>query len=61
VQNDTDFLKKYYSEEAWAKWRSRKDGWPSQETIGLLNDAEQALGEHPESEKAQALAMRWWR
>jgi hypothetical protein len=59
MQKDTDFLKKYYSEEAWAKWRSRERGWPSQEMIGLLEDAEQAVGERPDSEKAQALAMRW--
>ena len=59
MQKNPDFLEKYYSEEAWAKWRSRKRGWLSEEMIGLLSHAEQALGEHPESEKAQALAMRW--
>ena len=59
LQTSTDFLKKYYSEEAWAKWRTKEHDWPSQETIDLLSDAERALGEAPESEQAQALVMRW--
>lgn len=59
MPKDTDFLKNYYSEEAWAKWRSRERVWLSEEMIDLLSDAKQALGEHPEGEKGQALAMRW--
>jgi DNA-binding transcriptional MerR regulator len=58
-------MKKYYSEEAWAKMVKRRDrsaesrrrawrGW-----LDLFRDVEASLGEDPASKTAQALAKRW--
>jgi DNA-binding transcriptional MerR regulator len=59
MQNSIDAMKKYYSEEAWAKVGPRYEGEFSQEWIDLYRDLEAALGEDPASEKVQALAVRW--
>ncbi len=66
MQNDTDFLKKYYSEEAWNKLAGRRTEWTpelQEQTTrawsDLFRDVEAALGEDPASEKAQALGVRW--
>ncbi len=66
MQNSTDWMKKYYSSEAWAKIGQRKPVWSpelqervSREWTELFRDVEAALGEDPGSEKAQALAARW--
>jgi len=60
MQSDVEAMKKYYSEEAWAKVGPRYEGDPSQEWIDLYRDLEAALGEDPASEKAQELVARWW-
>ena len=66
MQDNMDWSKKYYSEEAQAKVEERKKLWSpelqervSREWIQLFRDVEAALGEDPASEKAQALAARW--
>jgi DNA-binding transcriptional MerR regulator len=59
MQGNTDFMRKYYSEEAWAKWTARHNHWPSEEWIELLGEIQQSLGTTPESSEAQALAARW--
>ncbi len=66
MQSDTEWAKKYYSEEARATIDERKRLWSpelqervSKEWSDLFRDVEAALDEHPASEKAQALAERW--
>jgi hypothetical protein len=56
--------KKYFSEQGWVKfWEIRKAPgqysviWQSR--VDLFREAESYLGEDPDSEKAQALAVRW--
>lgn len=66
MQDNMDWYKKYYSEEAQAKIEERKSLWSpenqerwSKEWSDLFRDVEAALGEDPASERAQALAARW--
>ena len=66
MQDNMDWSKKYYSEEAQAKIEERKRLWSpenqerwSKEWSDLFRDVEAALGEDPASAKAQALAGRW--
>ena len=66
MQDNMDWSKKYYSEEAQAKVEERKKLWSpenqerwSKEWSDLFRDVEAALGEDPASAKAQALAARW--
>jgi DNA-binding transcriptional MerR regulator len=66
MQDNMDWSKKYYSEEAQAKVEERKQLWSpenqerwSKEWSDLFRDVEAALGEDPAREKAQALAARW--
>lgn len=66
MQNDTDWMMKYYSKEALAKLEKRKALWSpemqeqvSREWAALFKDIEASLGEDPSSPKAQAMAVRW--
>lgn len=66
MQDNMDWTKKYYTEEARAKVEERKQLWSpqnqerwSQEWSDLFREVEAAAGENPASEKAQALAARW--
>lgn len=66
MQDNMDWSKKYYSEEAQAKIEVRKQLWSpenqerwSREWSELFRDVEAALGEDPASAKAQGLAARW--
>lgn len=66
MQNDTDWMKKYYSKEALAKLDERKALWSpelqgqiSKDWAALFKDIEASLDEDPASPKAQALAARW--
>jgi DNA-binding transcriptional MerR regulator len=66
MQDNMDWSKKYYSEEAQAKIEDRKKLWSpenqerwSKEWSDLFRDVEAALGEDPAGAKAQALAARW--
>jgi DNA-binding transcriptional MerR regulator len=66
MQNDSEWTKKYYSDEAQAKVEERKALWSPelQEQVGkdwaqLFSDVEGSLNEDPAGPKAQALAARW--
>lgn len=66
MQNDTDWMKKYYSKEALAKLEERKAFWSPemQERVGkewatLFKEIEASLDDDPAGPKAQALAARW--
>jgi MerR family transcriptional regulator, thiopeptide resistance regulator len=66
MQDNTDFMKKYYSEEAQAKMTVRREQWnpklqeqATKDWDDLFRDVEAALGDDPASPKVQALAARW--
>ena len=68
MQNDADWTKKYYSDEARAKVEERKPLWSpelqakvSQQWTELIADVEAAVHRHedPSSTAAQSLAARW--
>ena len=66
MQDNMDWSKKYYSNEAQIKIEEHKQLWSpenqerwSKEWSDLFRDVEAALGEDPAGEKAQALAARW--
>lgn len=66
MQENADFMKRYYSEEAQAKMADRREQWnpelqaeATKAWTDLFRDVEAALGEDPAGQKAQALAARW--
>lgn len=66
MQENVEFTKKYYSEEAQAKLAERRNEWKPEMQAEvtrawneLFRDVEAALDEDPASAKAQALAARW--
>jgi DNA-binding transcriptional MerR regulator len=68
MQNNTDWAKKYYSDDALEKIEQGKQRWSpelqervTREWTDLFRDVEAALaqGEGPEGKVAQALAARW--
>jgi MerR family transcriptional regulator, thiopeptide resistance regulator len=66
MQDNMDWSKKYYTEEAQARIEERKQLWSpenqerwSKEWSDLFRDVEAALPEDPAGDKAQALAARW--
>lgn len=68
MQENTDWMKKYYSEEAREEIEERKKLWNPelQEQVtrdwnNLFKDIEEAIakGEEPASEKAQSFVARW--
>lgn len=66
MQDNTDFLEKYYSQEAQEKMAERRRSWnpelQDQATKAwseLFRDVEASLGEDPAGAKAQVLAARW--
>lgn len=66
MQNDMDWTKKYYSEEAKEKIAERAATIPKsvieqaeRDWTTLIKEVEASLGEDPTSEKVQALADRW--
>jgi DNA-binding transcriptional MerR regulator len=66
MQENEEFLKKYYSGDAWAKVSERRPEWdPAQQEqvtqawTDLFRDVEAALDEDPASPRVQALAARW--
>jgi DNA-binding transcriptional MerR regulator len=56
---DIDAMRKYYSDEAWARWRHYYDDWPSPAWQALYRDVSAAMGTDPAAPLAQALADRW--
>ena len=66
MQEKTEFMNKYYSEEAQAKLAEKRKEWnpelqaeATRAWSELFRDVEAALDEDPASEKAQALVARW--
>jgi DNA-binding transcriptional MerR regulator len=68
MQNDTDWTKKYYSEEAQAKIAERQRTIPREvieqgqrDWMALISEVEAAVkeGVDPSSERARGLAARW--
>jgi DNA-binding transcriptional MerR regulator len=64
--NNMEFMEKYFSAEAWAKFSGRRKEMPpdakkraSQAWIDLYREAEGLLDEDPASEAAQSLTARW--
>jgi DNA-binding transcriptional MerR regulator len=53
-----EVLKKYFTDEAWLRWRSRHDSWPSAEWMSLYRETQSALSEDPAGSHAQELARR---
>jgi len=66
MENNTDWMMKYYSEEGKAKVEARRPLWSpelqervSKEWADLFRDVEAVLDQDPAGETAQALAQRW--
>ncbi len=66
MQDNIDFMKKYYNEEAQAKMAEKRAQWTpelqeqaTKDWSDLFRDVEASLGEDPAGAKAQALAARW--
>ena len=66
MNNDTEWMKKYYTDKAQAKIEERKSLWSpelqarvSQQWSELFADIEASLDEDPAGPKAQALLTRW--
>lgn len=68
MQNDSEWMMNYYSEEARKEMEERPDQWTpelqekvSQEWAALISDVKAAMAnnEDPASENAQSLAARW--
>ena len=66
MQNNTEWMMRYYNGEARAKVEERKKLWSpelqekvSRQWAELIRDVEAALGEDPAGARAQALAERW--
>jgi DNA-binding transcriptional MerR regulator len=66
MQDNADFMKKYYSEPAQVKMAERREQWnpelqeqATRDWTELFKEVEAALDEDPLGEKAQALAARW--
>ena len=56
---DIDAMRKYYSEDAWARWQHYYDDWPSPAWQDLYRDIGAAMGSDPAAAHAQTLADRW--
>ena len=66
MNNDNEWMKKYYSDEARSKLEERKALWSpelqaqvSRQWSELFADIEASFGEDPAGPKAQALLTRW--
>ena len=56
---DVDVMRKYYSDEAWKRWKHHYDDWPPEEWRALYHDIIAAIDSDPRGTVAQALANRW--
>jgi len=64
MQNNTDWIKKYSTDEAWAKikageWSPELQERVTKQWTDLFRDVEAALDENPAGATVQALAARW--
>jgi DNA-binding transcriptional MerR regulator len=60
MQRDVDAMRQYFSPEAWSQFGEYWVDWPPERWRELFRDAEAALGESPDSEKAEALVARFY-
>jgi DNA-binding transcriptional MerR regulator len=56
---DVDLMKKYYSDEAWDRWKHHYEDWPPEDWRTLYRDIIAAIDSDPSGPTAQALADRW--
>jgi DNA-binding transcriptional MerR regulator len=56
---DIDVMRKYYTDEAWARWQHYYEDWPAPAWQALYRDIGAAIGSDPAAPRAQALADRW--
>jgi len=56
---DIDIMRKYYTDEAWARWQRYYEEWPSPAWQALYRDIGAAMGSDPAAPHVQALADRW--
>jgi DNA-binding transcriptional MerR regulator len=65
MQDALESMRGYFTDEAWTKWGERYfHDWPSAAWRALFRDAEAALGDESDSERALGLLERWmalWR
>lgn len=59
MKSDGEAMRKYYSEEAWAKRKQHYEQWPSPAWRELCREIRTVLGEDPAGPRAQALKARW--
>jgi hypothetical protein len=59
MESHLEVMKRYFTNETWAKGRQHYEQWPSEHWRDLYRDVEAALGDDPSGDKAQALAARW--
>jgi DNA-binding transcriptional MerR regulator len=59
MKSGVEAMKKYYSEEAWAKRKQYYEQWPSAAWQEICRGAAAVLGEDPAGPKAQSLKARW--
>lgn len=59
MQNDTEAMKKYFSDEAWLNRKRHYEQWPSPDLEEVFREIRGSLGEDPAGETAQALKVRW--
>lgn len=59
MKSDVESMKKYYSEEAWAKRKQYYEQWPSPAWQEICRGAVAILREDPAGPKAQSLKARW--
>lgn len=60
MQDGIAVMKKYYSEEAWARHKRYYEEGPAPEWRQLYRDGEALLGADPANDAAQALVERWF-
>jgi len=59
TEDATEFMRNYYRDEGWSRFRALHSNWPSDAWRELFGEIECALGEDPAGARAQALAARW--
>ena len=59
MQDAAEVMKKYYSDDAWAKYKNFYEEGPSEDWPLPYREVAALLDEDPASEKAQTLADRW--
>jgi len=56
---DIDMMRRYYTDEAWEKWKHHYADWPPESWRDLYRDIAASLDADPRGPVAQALVDRW--